>query len=91
MEAIRTDIRENPLYTSFSTPDVSSAVYRSTTYEVRHPKKSLLYNKVLPKDPKDEEDTLELRPFENLPPRTPVDLQFKDVTYYVNTGFIKKG
>uniref|UniRef100_A0A336M1M3 CSON010477 protein n=1 Tax=Culicoides sonorensis TaxID=179676 RepID=A0A336M1M3_CULSO len=81
-----------------STPNLSSsAVYHSTTIQKRKvEKKSEIFtfpwqrtqdntqdNNV------DNDDELHLRPFHNLPARTPVDLQFKDISYYVKTGFRK--
>jgi hypothetical protein len=34
-------------------------------------------------------DNYELKPFRNLPARSPVDIQFRDITYSVSAGFRK--
>lgn len=86
MEVISSNVRTSVL-NSISTPNLTS-VYKQTTYPIEN------QNGIPWLQPADNsqnlsptEDELELRPFNNLPPRDPVDIQFKDVSYYVKTGF----
>lgn len=87
MEMISTDARASVLG-SISTPNLSSSVYNQTTYPIGDKKNG---SSVLPWLTPSKNilavDELELRPFHNLPPRDPVDIQFKDVSYFVKSGF----
>lgn len=90
LEFLRVEARN-----AFSTPDLSSSVYKTTTYE--KPKSDRRHELFTfpwihgnaSKEIIEDDDELHLRHFHNLPPRTPVDLQFKDISYYVKTGFRK--
>lgn len=80
---------ESNVRSTISAPNLSSGVvYRQTTYPAKNDNQQEIWfqpshsQNLLPT-----EDELDLRPFNNLPPRDPVDIQFKDVSYYVKTGF----
>jgi len=90
MEVISADARTSVLG-SLSTPNLPSSVYNTTTYELEKRNGATLpWNRSVTPKTLLAEDELELRPFHNLPPRDPIDMQFKDVSYFVKSGF-KRG
>lgn len=89
MELVTADTR-NQMMASFSTPNLSSSVYNATTYKpIVHPRRDYNFPWLQDRSQRsiETEDEMQLRPFNNLPPRDPVDLQFKDIAYFVNHGF----
>ncbi|XP_063697131.1 ATP-binding cassette sub-family G member 4 [Culicoides brevitarsis] len=79
---------------ALSTPNLNvESVYNRTTYVKPKSQKNDLFEFPWQKSSAtvvDTEDTLDLRHFNNLPARTPVDLQFKDISYYAETGVFRK-
>lgn len=79
-----------------STPNLTESVYNRTTYEKpKHEKTDFFVfpwqrTQDAPLENIEDEDNLHLRHFNNLPSRTPVDLQFKDISYFVESGIFKK-
>lgn len=76
-----------------STPNLTESVYNRTTYEI--PQTDFFAfpwqrTQDAPQENNEEEENLHLRHFNNLPSRTPVDLQFKDISYFVESGIFKK-
>lgn len=59
----------------------SPPVYNSTTIPLNGKKEAPVYQ--------EKDDKFELRTFNNLPERKPVDIQFKDISYCVKAGFRK--
>ena len=70
--------------------DHNEPVYKSTTVPIERKISTAEKNPGL-KNNFTSDPELHVRPFQNLPAREPVDIQFKDVTYTVNVGFRKGG
>jgi hypothetical protein len=68
--------------------DSNEPVYKSTTVPIERKKSNVDRNPSL-KNNFTSDLELQIRPFQNLPAREPVDIQFKDVTYTVSVGFRK--
>lgn len=82
---------------ALSTPNLTESVYKKTTYEKPKNKRTDLFafpwqraQDAPPQETVEDEEDSHLRHFNNLPSRTPVDLQFKDISYFVESGIIKK-
>lgn len=83
---------------ALSTPNLTTSVYNTTTYQKPKPgRNNELFTfpwqrteETTRATVEDDDDDLHMRHFNNLPSRTPVDLQFKDISYFVESG-IRKG
>ncbi|XP_053665541.1 ATP-binding cassette subfamily G member 4-like [Anopheles marshallii] len=72
----------------------SSPVYNQTTVPLnrkdsRNMDQAVIRNNTAHTFPSNHDIEGHIRPFQNLPPREPVDIQFKDVSYCVSLGFRK--
>ncbi|XP_049282574.1 ATP-binding cassette sub-family G member 4-like [Anopheles funestus] len=72
----------------------SSPVYNQTTVPLnrkdsRNMDQAVIRNNTANTFPSNHDIEGHIRPFQNLPPREPVDIQFKDVSYCVSLGFRK--
>ncbi|XP_052896153.1 ATP-binding cassette subfamily G member 4 [Anopheles moucheti] len=72
----------------------SSPVYNQTTVPLnrkdsRNMEQAVIRNNTANTFPSNHDIEGHIRPFQNLPPREPVDIQFKDVSYCVSLGFRK--
>lgn len=86
MELLQQEARTIAI-SSISNADANESIYQATTMPINHKNVQSEYRirRLTSND-----ETLELKPFQNLPSREPIDIQFKDVSYYVNQGW-KKG
>uniref|UniRef100_A0A182XFM9 ABC transporter domain-containing protein n=1 Tax=Anopheles quadriannulatus TaxID=34691 RepID=A0A182XFM9_ANOQN len=67
----------------------SSPVYNQTTVPLNRKDSRNMDQAVIRNNTANAVSNHELRPFQNLPAREPVDIQFKDVSYCVSLGFRK--
>lgn len=81
---------------ALSTPNLTASIYNTTTFQKPKPERNnelftfpWQRTESATREKVEDEDQLHLRHFHNLPSRTPVDLQFKDISYFVESGIRK--
>lgn len=86
MELLQQEARTIAI-SSISNADANESIYQATTMPIN---KNVQTEYRTTRRLTSNDETLQLKPFQNLPSRDPIDIQFKDVSYYVNQGW-KKG